>query len=149
MHLFLFILAHLPIIGAPSPTSDKGILQINVQNIVEAEGMVWVGIYKSKEDFLIKEKATLIGVRVESTKDLLIEVPDLPFGEYAMAIFHDENNNGEMDRNLVGIPSEPFAFSKKPKSKFRLPKFEEVKFIFDRDHPSLTTTLNKWWKWKS
>ena len=125
---------------------EKGILSLKVQNIAEAEGMIWVGIYKSQEDFLIKEKATLIGVKVESTNEMLIEVPDLSFGEYAMAIFHDENNNGEMDRNIVGIPSEPFAFSKKPKSRFRLPKFEEVKFTFDEQNLSLTTKLNKWWK---
>ncbi|MEO0339347.1 MAG: DUF2141 domain-containing protein [Bacteroidota bacterium] len=127
-------------------SSDIGTLQISVENIKVAEGMIWVGLYRSEEDFLIKEKAILVGINVEKEGQMKITMPNLDYGEYAMAIFHDLNNNGEMDRNLVGIPSEPFAFSQKLKSKFKIPKFEDVKFTFEQDQQVLNTTLNKWWK---
>ena len=130
----------------PNSTPNKGTLELVVQNIKSEGGMVWVGVYGSKEDFMIKEKATLVGVRVEARASLTIEIPDLTYGEYALAVFHDENNNGEMDRNLVGIPSEPFAFSKPPVSKLRIPKFEEVKFQFTPEKAKLTARLKKWWQ---
>ncbi len=134
------ILSFLPL------PADAGTLQISVDNIKAAEGMIWVGLYRTEEDFLIKEKAILVGVHVEQEGQMTIRMPALVYGEYAMAIFHDLNNNGEMDRNLVGIPSEPFAFSQKLKSKFKIPKFDDVKFTFEQDQQVLTTKLNKWWK---
>ncbi|MEX1196243.1 MAG: MipA/OmpV family protein [Pseudohongiellaceae bacterium] len=38
-------------------------------------------------------------------------IQDLPEGDYAVLLFRDENNNGRLDRNFIGIPSEPFALS--------------------------------------
>ena len=35
----------------------------------------------------------------------------VPPGAYAVAAFHDENGNGKLDRNLLGLPTEPYAFS--------------------------------------
>ncbi|MEM1215003.1 MAG: DUF2141 domain-containing protein [Bacteroidota bacterium] len=33
----------------------------------------------------------------------------IPYGKYAISVHQDENNNGEMDTNFVGIPKEPIA----------------------------------------
>jgi uncharacterized protein (DUF2141 family) len=125
---------------------EKGTLIVEVQNIQVDQGMVWLGIYRSEDDFMIKEKSILLGEQVQNQEQMTLQIPDLPFGEYAFAIFHDENNNGTMDQNLVGIPSEPFAFSKKPPSKFRLPKFDEVKFNFQKEQLKITAELKKWWQ---
>lgn len=38
-------------------------------------------------------------------------IPDLASGEYALVVFHDENDNGRLDENFIGIPSEPLGFS--------------------------------------
>jgi len=37
---------------------------------------------------------------------------DLPEGEYAVAAFHDRNDNGKLDVNLMGVPTEPYGFSR-------------------------------------
>ncbi|MFO7534417.1 MAG: MipA/OmpV family protein [Kiritimatiellia bacterium] len=44
-------------------------------------------------------------------------IPDLPAGEYALAVFVDENGNGRLDRNFVGIPREPLGFSNRYRAK--------------------------------
>ena len=49
---------------------------------------------------------------------------DLPPGQYAVNAFHDENDNGDLDTNLVGIPSEGYGFSNDPDSSFGPPDFE-------------------------
>lgn len=36
---------------------------------------------------------------------------DLPPGKYAVAAFHDQNGNGELDSNILGIPTEAYGFS--------------------------------------
>lgn len=38
-------------------------------------------------------------------------IPDLAGGEYALVVYHDENGNGRLDENFIGIPSEPLGFS--------------------------------------
>ncbi len=55
-----------------------------------------------------------------------------------------ENYNGEMDFNVLGIPSEPFGFSGKPKSRWRMPTFHELKFEFKSPNLSLPIKLMNW-----
>lgn len=52
----------------------------------------------------------------------------LPMGDYALSVFHDENQNGKFDTNFFGIPKEGFAFSSNPKIYFGPPTFEKAKF---------------------
>lgn len=122
----------------------EGTLSIEIRNIQKPEGMVWIGIYDSESSFLVKEKAIVEGVIVKKEGRLTVDIPHLKYGDYAIAIFHDENNNGQMDRNIFGIPSEPFAFSRRPRSKWRLPRFSEVRFTFDHPQQKLSATLKKW-----
>lgn len=127
-----------------SPLPGKGRLVLEIDNIKRAGGIIWIGVYDSATSFLIKEKAIVKGYSVEHPGSLEASLSNLPFGTYAIALFHDENNNGEMDRNIIGIPSEPYAFSQPPRSKWRLPRFEEVQFRFQRDGQVLRTHLRKW-----
>lgn len=46
-------------------------------------------------------------------------------GEYALALFHDENANSRLD-TFLGIPKEGFGFSRNPKVRFGAPRFDEV-----------------------
>jgi uncharacterized protein (DUF2141 family) len=52
----------------------------------------------------------------------------LPQGVYAVSVRHDENSNGKLDTNFVGIPKEGYGASNNPKKKLRAPTFEEAKF---------------------
>jgi len=52
----------------------------------------------------------------------------VPAGEYAIALYHDENNNGKCDRNFFGIPKEGFAFSNNVKPFLSAPSFKSCKF---------------------
>ncbi len=142
----LSLLLGLLLVSASFRSEPSGVLTIEIDNIQKAEGTIWVGIYNSETNFLIKEKAILEEIKINQAGTQTIDIPGLKYGQYAVAIFHDENNNGEMDRNLLGIPSEPFAFSKTPKSKWRLPRFDEVKFSFSHPRQKLSAHLKKWWE---
>jgi uncharacterized protein (DUF2141 family) len=149
--LFLFLTSVLPALtvswsgGAVAEEPMKGSLYFSVDNVRAAEGTIWVGIYESSEDFLDREKARLVAVKVTETGQAMIEVPDMIFGkEYALAIFHDRNDNGEFDTNFFGLPSEPWAFSGKLKSRLRLPKFDEVSFTFKHQAPMQVLRLRVW-----
>ena len=59
-------------------------------------------------------------------------------------LFHDENNSGYMDQNFIGIPLEPYSFSVPYSSKFRVPKFDDVKFEFNHPNQVVETELGRW-----
>lgn len=53
------------------------------------------------------------------------EFTDLPAGTYAASALHDRNGNGRTDRNLVGLPTEPWAVSNNVRPLLRAPRFAE------------------------
>ncbi len=57
-----------------------------------------------------------------------IVLKDLAPGEYAIAVYHDENSDFEMNTNALGIPKEGFGFSNNPRILFGAPKYKKVKF---------------------
>jgi len=60
------------------------------------------------------------------------QIADLPKGEYALVVYHDENGNGRLDKNFIGIPNEPLGFSNRywPKGP---PTFTKAAFKLDRE----------------
>lgn len=65
---------------------------------------------------------------------------DLKPGTYAVAISHDENGNGKLDSNIVGMPTEGYGFSNNPRV-MRKPTFEEARFEVGRDDLAITVDL--------
>lgn len=53
---------------------------------------------------------------------------DVPPGRYAVALLHDENNNGKADRAAMMIPREGFGFSRDAKVRFGPPRFGDAAF---------------------
>ena len=49
-------------------------------------------------------------------------------GDYAIAVYHDQNGNGKMDKRMFGIPKEPYGFSNNIKPVMSAPKFSECRF---------------------
>jgi len=126
-------------------TPNQQPLLLEVENVAEAKGHIWFGVYDSKESFLNEEKAVAIfGEKVTKAGNIQIIFDKIPFGTYAIAVFHDVNNNGTLDQTLVGIPKEPYAFSDKLKSKWRAPIFDDVKFSFSQANQKLKMRLEKW-----
>lgn len=141
----LLLLLLIPLLPSSTLTeADEGILYVEIENVEDASGTIWIGVYDSEEDFLNKEKAVLKGVKVDHKGTLNVPVDHVKFGPCAVAIMHDVNGNGEMDRNWLGIPTEPYAFSKKPRSKWRLPRFQEVVFDFKPKQNRLSVALDRW-----
>jgi uncharacterized protein (DUF2141 family) len=97
----------MALVGAVS-AADAATLTIRATGIASSDGMLYAGICdKSFEEATcpyrdrVKAKAGSVEFRVENVKP----------GNYAIAVFHDLNGNGKLDRNLIGLPSEPYGFS--------------------------------------
>ncbi|WP_420318865.1 DUF2141 domain-containing protein [Ekhidna sp.] len=107
-------------------TQDKCELIVRVENIKEIKGSLMIAIYNHEDHFLTKEMISA-SKSIDST---IIEFSFELLGQekYAVSIYQDENDNGKLDSNFMGIPSEPYAFSNNAKGMFGPPSFEDCKF---------------------
>ena len=63
---------------------------------------------------------------------MVIDLGDFPKGEYAVTLMHDKNLNGIMDKTMIGIPKEPFGFTKLKEVPFGTPSFKETSIILNK-----------------
>jgi uncharacterized protein (DUF2141 family) len=101
-------------------------LSIDVDGIETASGKVVVSVYKTSDSFLKKPLASVSTTAVKSRVSVVIA--NLEPGDYAAAAYQDENDNGQLDTNLLGIPKEPTGASNNAREKYGPPKFEQARF---------------------
>lgn len=114
-----------------------------VAGLVSTESVVRLNFYHNPETFLKRgQQAFRLEVKPNGQRQISVPV-SLAKGEWAVALTQDVNNNDKLDKNLLGIPSEPYAFSNNVRPKFSAPKFEECKFMADADGKVVTINLIK------
>lgn len=59
--------------------------------------------------------------------------PDMPPGTYAAAVIHDENSNGKLDTNFIGVPTEGYGISNNHTHALSRPSWNESKFVVNVD----------------
>lgn len=112
---------------------SNGELSVTVPDLKNTEAPIYMAIYKDNEDFL-NTKKMFTGAKAEPKGNKSAELKvELPEGEYALAIFQDINGNGELDTNILGIPKEPYGFSKNYKPVFSAPKFRDCSIEVKQD----------------
>jgi uncharacterized protein (DUF2141 family) len=111
-----------------SVSPDQRTLIVVISNIKNERGYIHVALYNNKEIFLKKHWR---GETVNAAKGhVKVTFTDLPEGEYAIGIIHDENKNEKLDKNLLGIPIEGYGFSNNASGFLGSPKFEQASFHF-------------------
>jgi len=107
--------------------SNQTTLTVDVTGARTNQGQVIMSVFDSESTHLKVPKMSQVITLSNSGKARFI-VTDLDFGRYSISVIHDENNNGELDTNFLGIPSEWVGSSNNVKSMFGPPSFEESAF---------------------
>jgi len=113
-------------LAPPASIAHAGELRIAVENIVGSDGHVRVALYGEGPTFLKQGQEEAASFRVAAPGTMTFSFPDLAAGRYGVAVFHDANANGELDSNLLGIPTEGVAFSNAARANFGPPSFADV-----------------------
>ena len=126
-----------------SSTALAAPVTVVVTNFQSDVGEVNLAVYDNDDDFLGENTFTRAKLDVS---DNLVEgnvtfTLDLEPGEYAITIHHDDNDNGKMDTNFMGIPKEPAAFSNGHVPRFGPPKYKKAAFTIGEDGTTMTIDL--------
>ena len=121
---------------------NKGTLIVDIKGFADSEGYAMVAVFDSetayKEGSPKAAKATA-GVADQKARAVF---KDLKYGTYAVAMFHDRNANGEIDKNIMGIPKESYGHSNNARGIFGPPDFDKVKFELDGPEKQIEIKLN-------
>lgn len=105
---------------------------VTFTNLRTSDGVLIIGIFNDALDFP-KEGSQWKKICVPVSRNEVTTSFVLPPGEYALAVCHDEDNDGTCNQNFFGIPTEGFAFSNNFRPKLTVPKFDDVKFTVVQD----------------
>lgn len=121
--------------GGALAADAAGTLSIQAGGFAHDRGHAFANLFREADDVLKHETAyRKVKVEIHDGK-ATFSFPDLPYGKYAVSVFHDENDNGILDHNALHFPAEPLGFS----NHFQLglfsgfPSFEKMKFQFAAD----------------
>jgi uncharacterized protein (DUF2141 family) len=132
--LFAALISVVYSVQIPPPaladTTGTGELVIAISGSATDDGLMMVALMNTADTFENDSEAFRNdSVPVKDGKATAI-FSDLPFGDYAVKIYQDENSNGKLDTSFVGFPKEAFGFSNDAMGRFGPPNFEQAKFEF-------------------
>ena len=114
--------------------AQKGTLTVEISGINDPKGLMSIGLYAEEKGFPDKGEEYR-GKDVDVTSHTIVHTfKEVPFGTYTVAIYHDINSNGKLDKNFLGIPKESYAFSNNVFGALGLPPgFDKASFEFAED----------------
>lgn len=126
------LLSSLILCGLLTLNANGYELTLNIDGITKPTGAIMIAVANSDQSFTGKAanfKEFKIPVTQASMK---INLGDIPAGDYAVKLFQDENGNGQIDSNMLGIPSEGYGFSNNSGAMGQ-PEFNDAKFSVSQD----------------
>ena len=128
---------------AKDTKSDIAPLTVTVTNLKSPDAPVEMSIYRKGDKFLDK------GTQLKKFRfnpingKLTATLAEIPYGEFAIALYQDINSSGLIDKNALGLPTEPYAFSNNIKPVFKKPSFDQCKFDYTAQSCNIQIALLK------
>ena len=138
-----FICIFVLLLNSTQAGGTHGSLVVTIEGFSNSEGYAMVAVFDSEKAY--KEgspKTAKAKVEVTDQKALVI-FDDLKYGTYAVASFHDQNANGKMDKNFLGIPKESYGHSNNVRGSFGPPSFDKAKIDFGSPEKQIKIKLEQ------
>lgn len=139
MKVWLVFLIFICLNSFSQTTECRGDFKMIVTGLNNDDGQIKFDLDNSEETFKPKKGGPPAFMKGRSPiKDKRVEYifKDIPCGEYAIKLYHDENMNQDLDFKFLKIPKEQYGFSN-CKGCILPPSWNKAKFRFDKEHPTI------------
>jgi uncharacterized protein (DUF2141 family) len=139
---------------APNPASSsastsastidlqQSTLTLELTGLRNREGVICFALFNSPDGFPSNpDRAMRSGCFTIDSLPCELHFENLPFGWYAVAVHHDENMDGKLNCNALGIPKEGIGFSGNPRIWMGAPSFQKAAFEFSPDFKQISITM--------
>ncbi len=110
-----------------------GELAVTIRGIESDAGQLMIAVVDSEAAFNGDGAAVLSVLIAPQPGELTFSTDALPDGPYGIRVMHDENGNGDMDSNMVGMPTEAWGFSNNAMGNFGPPAWSDIRFDLSGD----------------
>jgi len=138
----VLVFASLPGVAfAESPCPGIHVQILNIRNSI---GTVACALFESPAGFPAEYLSSATNIMVIKVRDTRArcDFVDIEPGTYALAVVHDENMNGKLDTNWLGIPTEGYGFSNDVTALLGAPSFSAASFRYNGQNLDLTISLH-------
>lgn len=134
MKILLISLISLILLLTNFSFSQNNRLTIKIDGLENNKGQVILDIFDQKDGYPMETDKAMLRkkITIPENDSVIFQVDDLPQGEYAFALIHDENNNNKLDVNFLGIPKEGAGASNNAKGFLSPPSYKDAKFSFNK-----------------
>ena len=118
-------------------------IRIIVSGVEDSLGLMVADLYPNDEEKFLKGSGRILQVKFAARApktQFCITAPEP--GNYAIAVYHDENANLEFDKGAFGLPAEPWGISNNPKVRFSAPGVDQALFEVASDGAEVAINLN-------
>jgi uncharacterized protein (DUF2141 family) len=127
-------------------------LRVVIEGVASSTGTIIAGLYDSQENYvravgessrvMVNDSNRLIGITLRARgRSQPIVFSDLQPGNYSVIVFHDENDDGKLGKNALGLPIEAYAVSNNARGLMAAPDFEDAAVRVDDRNEVIRITL--------
>jgi uncharacterized protein (DUF2141 family) len=138
----VLVFANLPAITFAQSSCPR--IHVKILDIKNSAGVVACALFETSEGFpteFLRSATNVIMTKVQDAQ-ARCDFVDIPPGTYALAVIHDENMDGELGTNWMGVPTEGYGFSDDATASMTAPSFEAARFTYEGENLDLTISLN-------
>jgi uncharacterized protein (DUF2141 family) len=139
----MFLAAALLMAALPSSVpaqAPRARLTVHVRGVLAKGGLVRLGLYDRAGYEKDGEPVAFADVPAKAGETVIVLAPVAP-GDYAIETYQDVNANDKMDQTLIGLPEEPYGFSRDARPFLSRPGFGAVKITLAPGENSQTIHL--------
>ena len=111
---------------AVARSAENGTLNVSVEGIRNNQGSIRIALWSTPEAFTKGELAQVKDSAVARVGEVVFSFGGLHPGPYALASYHDEDDDVTFDQSWIGLPAEGLGFSNDAWIEFGPPSFEEA-----------------------
>jgi uncharacterized protein (DUF2141 family) len=108
-------------------------IHVKILDIRNSKGTVACALFDAPGGFptdYLRSAKNIMVIKIRKSQ-ARCDFEDIPQGNYALAVIHDENMNGKLDTNALGIPKEGYGFSNNARGVIGAPSFSAASFPYD------------------
>ncbi len=133
-----------PVVGLAQERSEGGTLRVSIVGLRSREGNIGCALFASRDGFPGEPDRAVQKARGRFGRSAGVATctfENVPPGRYAVSLGHDENDNGHLDRNFFGIPTEGWGVSNDARPHMAPPRWDDAVFEFSGDRKLILITV--------
>lgn len=126
-----FLLTTIFLVGLFHPKHDLSTsykIQIKLTGIKSSKGNIRVALFNTEDSYKTESTTYKNLVVPAQSGEMNIQMDNIAAGDYAIAVYHDSNGNGKLDKSIFGPPTEYYGFSNNARGSFGKPSYKDCKF---------------------